>query len=122
MSDLLFHRPILPYNATVSVRALENKHNLKKLERVQALALRIMAGTFSSTLNHLTETLHIRCYLKGEAAKGTLRLQGYNDWTVEMAPSVKGTIKSHSYINNSFLNEHNFSKKETKDLTNPFVS
>ena len=100
-------RPILSYSATVWVRTLDNKNNLKKLERVQALALRIITGAFPSTpfnsLNHLTETPHIGCYLKGEAAKGAARLQGYNDWTVETAPSVKGTIKSHSHINNNFL-------------------
>ena len=69
----------------------------------------------------MTETPHIGCYLKGESAKGAARLQGYNDWTVETAPSVKGTIKSHSYINNNFLNELNISKKETKDLTKPIL-
>ena len=108
-------RPILSYSATVWVRTLDNKNNLKKLERVQALALRIMTGAFPSTpfnsLNHLTETPHIGCYLKVKAGKGAARLQGYNDWTVETAPSVKGTIKSHSYINNNFLNELNISKK-----------
>ena len=118
-------RPILSYSATVWVRTLDNKNNLKKLERVQALALRIMTGAFPSTpfnsLNHLTETPHFGCYLKGEAAKGAARLQGYNDWTVETAPSVKGTIKSHSHINNNFLNELNISKKETKDLTKPIL-
>ena len=118
-------RPILSYSATIWVRTLDNKNNLKKLERVQALALRIMTGAFPSTpfnsLNHLTETPHIGCYLKGEAAKGAARLQGYNDWTVETAPSVKGTIKSHSHINNNFLNELNISKKETKDLTKPIL-
>ena len=84
-----------------------------------------MTGAFPSTpfnsLNHLTQTPHIGCYLIGEAAKGAARLQGYNDWTVETAPSVKGTIKSHSYINNNFLNELNISKKETKDLTKPIL-
>ena len=118
-------RPILSYSATIWVRTLDNKNNLKKLERVQALALRIMTGAFPSTpfnsLNHLTETPHIGCYLKGEAAKGAARLQGYNDWTVETAPSVKGTIKSHSHINNNFLNELNISKKETKGLTKPIL-
>ena len=53
-------RPILSYSVTVWVRTLDNKNNLKKLERVQALALRIMTGAFPSTpfnsLNHLTET------------------------------------------------------------------
>ena len=35
---------------------------------------------------------HTGCYLKGEAVNGSARLQGYNDLTVEMTPSVKGTI------------------------------
>ena len=69
---------IVSYSATVWVRALDNKKNLKKLERVQALALRIITGAFPSTpsnsLNHLTETPHIGCYLKGEAAKGAASL------------------------------------------------
>ena len=37
------------YILTIWVRALLNKQNLTKLERVQALALKIMAGAFSST-------------------------------------------------------------------------
>ena len=45
------------------------------------------------------------------------RLKGYDNWTVKTAPGVKGTIKSHSYINNSFLNELYIYKKETKDLS-----
>ena len=88
-------RPIMSYSATVWVRALDNEHNLKKLERVQALALRIITGGISKHSTH--------------------------DWTVETAPSVKGTIKSHSYINNNFLNELNISKKEIKDLTKPIL-
>ena len=39
-----------------------------------------------------------------------------------MAPSVKCKIKSHSYTNNSFLNELNISKKETADLIIPILS
>ena len=116
-------RPILSYSAIFWVRALDNKNNLKIVERIQALALRIMTRSFPSTpfnsLNHLTETPHIGCYLKVAVAKGAARLQGYKDWTVETAPRVKGTIKSHSYIDNNFLNELNISKKETKDLTKP---
>ena len=84
-----------------------------------------MTVAFPSTpfnsLNHLTGTTHLGCYLKGEAAKGAARLQGYNNWTVETAPSVKGTIKSPSYINNNFLNEFNISNKETKDLIKPII-
>ena len=118
-------RPVLSYSATVWVRALDKKNKLKKFERVQALALRIMTGAFPSTpfnsLNHLTETPHIGCYLKEEAAKGAATVQGYYDCTVETAPSVKGAIKSHSYINNNFLNEFNIIKKETKDFTKPIL-
>ena len=95
------NRHILSYSATVWVRALDNQNNLKKLERVQALALNIMTEAVHSppfnSRNRLTETPHIGCYLKGEAAKGAARLQGLYDWTAETAPSVKGTIKSHSY-------------------------
>ena len=40
---------IVSYSVTVWVRTLDNKNNLKKLERVQALALRIMTGAFPST-------------------------------------------------------------------------
>ena len=79
-----------------------------------------MVGAFPSTLfnslDHLTETPHIDCYLKGAA-----RLQGYKDWTVETATGFKGTIKSHSHVNNNFLNELDISKKETKDLTKPIL-
>ena len=78
-------RPILSYSATVWDRAQDNKHDFKKPERVQDLALRIIAGAFPSTpfdsLNHLTETPHI----KGEAVNGAARLQVYNDWTVKIA-------------------------------------
>ena len=35
-------RPILSYSVTVWVRTLDNKNNLKKLERVQALALKLL--------------------------------------------------------------------------------
>ena len=34
---------------------------------------------------------------------------------------LNGTIKSHSYINNNFLNALNISKKETEDLTKPIL-
>ena len=48
-----------------------------------------MAGAFSGThlnsLNELTKTPHIGCFRNGEAANDSARLQGYNDWKVEMA-------------------------------------
>ena len=54
--------------------------NTKRLDRVQGMALKYMAGAMPSTpytaLNYLTGTPHITDYLKGEAAKGAVRLMG----------------------------------------------
>ena len=50
-------RPILSYNATVWVRALDNKNNTKKLERVQALVFRIMTGLEPSLVPPLTHLI-----------------------------------------------------------------
>jgi len=51
-------RPMLTYCASIWIRATLTKHNAKKLERVQALALRIMTGAMPSTpfiaLNYIT--------------------------------------------------------------------
>ena len=50
------------------------------------MALKYMAGAMPSTpytaLNYLTGTPHITDYLKGEAAKGAVRLMGQGDWTL----------------------------------------
>ena len=77
------------------------------MERVQGMALKYMAGAMPSTpytaLNYLTGTPHITNYLKGEAAKGAVRLMGQGDWTLETAPSGKGIIKAHSTLSNNFL-------------------
>ena len=86
---------------------MEKKTNTKRLERVQGMALKYMAGAMPSTpytsLNCLTGTPHITDYLKGEAAKGAVRLMGQGNWTMEAAPSGKGIIKAHSTISNNFL-------------------
>ena len=99
--------PTLAYCSTVWIRAVENKTNTKRLERVQGMALTYMAGAMPSTpytaLNYLTGTPHITDYLRGEAAKGAVRLMGQGDWTLETAPSGKGIIKAHSTISNNFL-------------------
>ena len=83
-------RPTLAYCSIVWIRAVENKINTKRLERVQGMALKYMAGAMPSTpytaLNYLTGTPHITDYLKGEAAKGAVRLMGQGDWTLETAP------------------------------------
>ena len=119
-------RPILSYCAVVWVRTLNTQNNVKKLERVQALALRIMSGAMPGTpfkaLNYLTDIPNIATYLRGEAAKGAARLQGYNDWTAETAPSGKGLIKAHSSINNEFLAEFDLPKSAERDLTKPILT
>ena len=107
----------------VWIRAVENKINAKRLERVQGMALKYMAGAMPSTpytaLNYLTGTPHITDYLKGEAAKGAVRLMGQGDWTLETAPSGKGIIKAHSTISNNFLPTLYISKQDSWDITKP---
>ena len=119
-------RPILSYCAVIWVRALSVQQNIKQLERVQALALRIMTGAMPSTpfraLDHITDIPNIGLYLRGEAAKGAARLQGYNDWTAETAPSGKGLIKAHSTLNNEFLAEFDLPKPASRDLTKPILA
>ena len=45
--------------------------------------------------------------LKGEAAKGAVRLMGQGDWTLETAPSGEEIIKVHSTSSNNFLHTLN---------------
>ena len=93
---------------------MENKTNTKRLERVQGMALKYMAGAMPSTpyttLNYLTGTPHITNYL---------RLMGQGDWTLETAPSGKGIIKAHSTISNNFLHTLNINKQNSWDITKP---
>lgn len=113
-------RPILAYSSVVWVNALNTQTNTNKLERVQRLALLMITGAMPSTssinLNKLTNIPDIVTYLKGEAAKGASRLQAYEDWTVERNPIQQGTIKPHSSLNNSYLEDLNLPKAE-QDLT-----
>ena len=64
------------------------------------MALKYMTGAMPSTpytaLNYLTGTPHITDYLRGEAAKGAVRVMGQGDWTLETTPSGKGIVKTHS--------------------------
>ena len=119
-------RPILSYCACVWIRATNTKTNVTKLERVQALALRIMSGAMPSTpfnaLNYITNTSNIIAYLKGEAAKGACRLQGYGDWSLESPPKIKGTIHAHTTINNEFIADLNIPKCFDRDLTTPVLN
>jgi hypothetical protein len=119
-------RPILSYCACVRFRATNTKTNATKLERVQALALRIMSGAMPSTpfnaLNFITNTPNIIAYLKREAAKGACRLQGYGDWSLESPPKIKGTIHAHTTINNEFIADLNIPRCFDRDLTTPVLN
>ena len=65
----------------MSIWIKATKSYAKKLERVQAMALRIMPGAMPSTLlnvlDHITDTINILTYLSGEVAKGAARLGVY---------------------------------------------
>ena len=118
-------RPMLSYSSVIWINALNKKHNITKLQRVQALALRIVSGAMPSTnfeaLDHLTDTSNIISYLKGEAAKGAARLKAYGEWTGETTASSKGTIMAHTTINNAYINS--LSLPEGKcDLTKPIYN
>ena len=114
-------RPTLAYCSIVWIRAVENKTKTKRLERVQGMALKYMAGAMPSTpytaLNYLTVTPHMTDYLKGEAAKGAVRLMGQGDWTLETAPSGKDIIKAQITISNNFLHTLNINKHDSCDIT-----
>ena len=122
---LMVVRPILAYASVVWINALNTQTNTKLMERVQRLALNIMTGAMSGTssinLNKITETPNIVTFLKGEAAKGASRLLAYKDWTVEVNPLVKGTIRQHSTLNNNYLNSLDLPKADL-DLTKPIFT
>ena len=119
-------RPLLSYCVSVWVRALDNKSNARKLERVQARALRIVSGAFPSTpfkaLNYITDIPDVTHYLRGEAAKGALRLKGYGTWTKETPLSGKGIIKSHVSLNNAYIDDLNLPVHSEMDLMPPVMN
>ena len=45
----------------------------------------------------------------------------YGNWTLEKAPSSKGTINAHTTINNNFLDTLNIPKTAPRDLTQPML-
>ena len=100
-------RPILSYSSVIWINALNKQYNVKKLERVQALALRIASGAMPSTstesLNNINNIPSIINYIKGEAAKSAYRLKATQEWTVETNRPSKGTITAHSTINNEYI-------------------
>ena len=110
-------RPILSYCCSIWIRATQTDTNARKFKRVQALALRMMSGAMPSTpfiaLNHLTNTPDIILFLRGEAAKGTARLQAYGSLTLETIAPRKGTITTHTTINKQFMLDLNIPPKQT---------
>ena len=116
-------RPILSYCCSIWIRATQTDINARKLKRVQALALRMMSGAMPSTpfiaLNHLTNTSDIILFLRGEAAKGSSRLQAYGSLTLETIAFRKGTIKNHTTINKQFMADLNIPPKAERDLSIP---
>ena len=116
-------RPILSYCCSIWIRATQTDTNARKFKRVQALALRMMSGAMPSTpfiaLNHLTNTPDIILFLRGEAAKGTARLQAYGSLTLETIAPRKGTITTHTTINKQFMVDLNIPPKAERDLSIP---
>ena len=81
-----------------------------------------MPSTPHSALDYLTDSPNICCYLKGEAAKGAARLQGYKDWTTKIVPVGKGIIKAHTTISNAFLADLDLPRKVKRDVIKPTLS
>ena len=83
----------------------------------------MMSGAMPSTpfiaLNHLTNTPDIILFLRGEAAKGTARLQAYGSLTLETIAPSKGTITTHTTINKQFMVDLNIPPKAERDLSIP---
>ena len=102
-------RPILTYACPVWINALNTQRNTNKLEKVHRLALNTISGAFPNTptisLNKLTEMPHITNFIRGEAAKGSIRLQAQGSWTVETPPTKSTTLNHHSSVNKEFLDQ-----------------
>ena len=118
-------RPVLNYAVVIWIKGTLNKNNIKKLQRIQGLALKCMTGAFPTSphnaLDYLTDTRDIINYLKGEAAKGAVRLIGLGEWTKETATSGKGIIKAHSTLTNDFLNTLNLPNPKEWDICKPIL-
>ena len=108
-------RHTLAYCSIVWIRAVENKTTGKSPRN----GSQIYGWRHALDTVYSTEHPHITDYLKGEAAKGAVRLVGQGDWTLETTPSGKGIIKAHSTISNNFLHTLNINKHDSWDITKP---
>ena len=118
-------RPILTYSAVIWINAINKKHNIKKLAKVQRLALRMATGAMPSTstesLNLISDIPNIVDYIQGEAAKSAYRLMSTKEWTNEIHPPTKGTILAHSTIHDEYLNNLHL-PKGTSDHIKPVLN
>ena len=79
-----------------------NRLQYEEVQRVQALALRMMSGAMPSTpfiakhTLHRTDTTEIILFLRGKVAKGSARLQAYGSLTLKTVANRKYQ-KSHHY-------------------------
>ena len=90
------------------MHAIKKQRNQKLLTKVERIALKMITGCMPSTptivLNQITNIPTIIVFTEGEAAKGHLRLQATNQLTTEKRVKTKGTITSHTYHNNDYIN------------------
>ena len=107
-------RPILRYGSLVWINALQKKHNVNALAKVERLALRMISGAMPSTptiaLNQLTNTTFINNYIEGEAAKSLLRVKASGNLTRENPVARKGQITPHTYAIKQYINKLNLPK------------
>ena len=101
-------RPILTYASTIWINATTTQRNQKLHTKVERIALKMITGCMPSTptiaLNQITNITTIIEFIEGEAAKGHLRLQATNQLTSEKPIKTRGTIISHTYHNNNYVN------------------
>ena len=94
-------RPIFSYGSLVRINALQKKHNVNALAKVERLALRMISGAMPSTptiaLNQLTNTTFINNCIEGEAAKSLLRVKTSGHLTRKNPVARKGQITPHTY-------------------------
>ena len=100
-------RPIMTYASSVWINALNTQANTRALCKVQRLALTVTSGAMPSTpntaLNMITNTPDISDFIRGEAAKGALRIKANGHWTAETPLFYKGCIKSHVTHCNNYI-------------------